>query len=149
MDKSIDSAFVLYEESGEKLMEQNENDPLSYQVGGSHYSKYKYQPIQFFNDMKLDFNRANAIKYLTRWKDKGGVEDLRKAVQYLRFAEQERDKEITFELQFLMQFGESREGEIIDKILDRCVVEAREAIEDLIDIEETKAQAEETPDADA
>lgn len=130
------------------MTEPNEN-PLSYQVGGSHYSKYKYQPIQFFNDMKLDFNRANAIKYLVRWKDKGGVEDLKKAAQYLRFAEQERDKEITFELQFLMQFGESREGEIIDQILDRCVIDAREAIEGLIDIEEAKAKAEGTPDADA
>ena len=130
------------------MTETNEN-PLSYQVGGDHYKKYKYQPIEFFNDVRMDFNRANAIKYIARWKDKGGVEDLRKAVQYLRFAEQERDKEINFELQFLMQFGESREGEIIDQILDRCVVEAREAIEDLIDIKEAKAQAEVDPNADA
>lgn len=122
---------------------KDKTDPLSYQVGGSHYSRYKYQPIEFFNDTHMDFNRANAIKYLTRWKDKGGVEDLRKAVQYLRFAEQERDKEITFELQFLMQFGESREGEIIDQILDRCVIEAREAIEDLIDAFEANAAAQE------
>lgn len=130
-------------------MEQNGTDPLSYQVGGSHYSQYEYQPITFFNDTRLDFNRANAIKYLARWKQKNGIEDLKKAVQYLRFAEQERDKEIAFELRFLKQFGESREGEIIEKILDRCVVDAREAIEDLIDIEEDKAQAERTPDADA
>lgn len=123
-------------------MEQNETNPLSYQVGGSHYSRYAYQPITFFNDMKLDFNRANAIKYLARWRQKNGVEDLKKAVQYLRFAEQERDKQIDFELRFLAQFDKTMEGRIIEEILDGCLVEAREAIEDLIDIEEEKAQAE-------
>ena len=130
------------------MTETNEN-PLAYQVGGSHYKKYKYQPIEFFNDVRLDFNRANAIKYLVRWRQKNGVEDLRKAVQYLRFAEQEQYKRIRLEVRFVKQFGIEKEGEIIDQILDMCVIEAREAIEDLIDIEEAKAQAEETPDADA
>ena len=130
-------------------MNNEPENPLSYQVGGDHYKKYEYQPIEFFNDMRLDFNRANAIKYLARWRQKNGVEDLKKAVQYLRFAEQEQYKRIRLEVRFVKQFGIEKEGEIIDQILDMCVIEAREAIEDLIDIEEAKAQAEETPDADA
>ena len=123
-------------------MEQNENDPLSYQVGGSHYSKYKYQPIQFFNDMKLDFNRANAIKYLTRWKDKGGVEDLRKAVQYLRFAEQAEDKRDDKIFRFLKQFEEP-ERRLIKNILYDCMMVAREELEEIIEIEEANIEAEE------
>jgi hypothetical protein len=31
----------------------------------------------------LGFLQGNAIKYLARWKDKGGIEDLRKARHYL------------------------------------------------------------------
>ena len=125
------------------MSQPDENDPLSYQVGGSHYSRYEYQPITFFNDTRLDFNRANAIKYLTRWEQKNGIEDLKKAVQYLRFAEQERDKQIDFELRFLAQFGKTMEGRIIEEILDGCLVEARSEIEDLIAIAEANIEAEE------
>ena len=122
---------------------KDETDPLSYQVGGSHYSRYEYQPITFFNDMKLDFNRANAIKYLTRWKEKNGIEDLKKAVQYLRFAEQEREKQIDFELRFLDQFDKTLEGRIIEEILDMCLSDAREELEELIDASEANAAAQE------
>ena len=128
--------------------EHDAKDPLSYQVGGSHYSQYEYQPITFFNDTGLDFNRANAIKYLTRWEQKNGIEDLKKAVQYLRFAEQERDKQIDFELRFLAQFDKTMEGRIIEEILDGCLVEARSEIEDLIDIEEANIEAEEETEND-
>jgi hypothetical protein len=31
----------------------------------------------------FNFNVGNAIKYLWRWKEKNGVEDLRKAVWYI------------------------------------------------------------------
>ncbi len=32
----------------------------------------------------LDFNIGNAIKYLWRWKDKGGAQDLEKAIWYIK-----------------------------------------------------------------
>lgn len=32
---------------------------------------------------KLDFFEGNIVKYVTRWKDKNGIEDLKKAKQYL------------------------------------------------------------------
>lgn len=56
------------------------NDPLNSQVGGSHYKKYKIQPIEFAMANKLNYCQANAIKYITRYRDKNGVEDLRKAI---------------------------------------------------------------------
>ena len=53
------------------------------QVGGNHYNKYEIQPIDFIMANNLDWCEANAVKYITRWKDKNGVEDLRKAIHYL------------------------------------------------------------------
>jgi len=32
---------------------------------------------------KLDFFEGNIVKYVTRWKTKNGIEDLKKAKQYL------------------------------------------------------------------
>lgn len=57
-----------------------ENDPLNSQVGGAHYKKYKVQPIEFAMANNLNYCQANAIKYITRYRDKGGKEDLAKAI---------------------------------------------------------------------
>lgn len=53
---------------------------LSKQVGGGHYKKYKIQPVEYAMANELNYCQANAIKYVTRYKDKGGIEDLRKAI---------------------------------------------------------------------
>ena len=53
------------------------------QIGGSHYKDMAIQPIEFIRKNKLGFCEGNAIKYLARWKSKGGVEDLHKAVHYI------------------------------------------------------------------
>jgi len=55
------------------------------QVGGTHYEKLKIQPIQYILENKLGFCEGNIIKYITRWKEKNGVEDLRKIIQYAEF----------------------------------------------------------------
>jgi hypothetical protein len=33
----------------------------------------------------LDFCEGNVVKYITRWRDKGGVESLRKIKHYVDF----------------------------------------------------------------
>lgn len=53
---------------------------LDKQWGGNHYKKYIIQPVEYIIANKIGFCEGNAIKYLTRWRDKGGVEDLRKAI---------------------------------------------------------------------
>ena len=121
-----------------------EDDPLSYQIGGSHYSQYEYQPVEFFSDLLLDFNRANAIKYLVRWRQKNGIEDLKKAQQYLRFFEQEQDKSLEKVERFLSQF-DGMEKMIMEDILEGSIAEAREEIQELIEIEEANREAEESP----
>jgi len=40
---------------------------------------------------EIPFCEANAIKYICRWKDKGGVEDLEKAKQYIDFLIKEEE----------------------------------------------------------
>lgn len=56
---------------------------LDKQVGGSHYKKHAIQPIEFIHANGIGFCEGNAIKYLVRWQDKGGVGDLRKAMHYI------------------------------------------------------------------
>jgi len=53
------------------------------QIGGDHYNRYAIQPVDFIIANKLDWCEANAVKYITRWKDKNGVEDIKKAIHYL------------------------------------------------------------------
>lgn len=52
---------------------------LDTQVGGDHYKKLKIQPMQYSMANKLDACQHTAIKYITRFRDKGGVADLEKA----------------------------------------------------------------------
>jgi len=56
---------------------------LDKQPGGSHYKKYKIQPVEYTVANNLSFLAGNVIKYVTRYKDKGGAEDIRKAMHYL------------------------------------------------------------------
>lgn len=60
-----------------------EANPLDTQVGGKHYKVYKIQPIEYAMANGLNYCQANVIKYTTRYRDKGGIEDLRKAIHNL------------------------------------------------------------------
>ena len=64
-------------------MEAQANNPLETQVGGSHYKDLKIQPIEFIHANNIPFCEANAIKYLCRWRNKNGVQDLLKARHYI------------------------------------------------------------------
>jgi hypothetical protein len=66
---------------------------LGEQIGGDHYRSRAIQPIQFILANGLGFCEGNVIKYVTRWKDKGGLDDLKKARHYLDFLiEQEESR---------------------------------------------------------
>jgi len=53
------------------------------QVGGTHYSKYSIQPIEFITKNNIPFIEGNVIKYLLRWREKGGIQDIDKCIHYL------------------------------------------------------------------
>lgn len=59
--------------------EDAKDNPLDTQVGGRHYKDMRIQPIEFIHANNIPFIEGCGIKYLCRWRDKGGVEDLRKA----------------------------------------------------------------------
>ena len=52
------------------------------QVGGSHYKDCAIQPVDYIVENKLDFLEGNVVKYITRHKTKGGIEDIRKVIHY-------------------------------------------------------------------
>lgn len=47
-----------------------------------HYSDLNPEPIQIEEMWNLDFFEGSALKYLVRYKKKGGVEDLEKVIFY-------------------------------------------------------------------
>ena len=59
--------------------------PTNSQIGGDHYKNKAIQPIDYILANKMDFCSGNVVKYITRFKEKNGVEDLKKAKQYIDF----------------------------------------------------------------
>lgn len=55
------------------------------QVGGDHYAKRGIQPLEYILANKLDFCQGNVVKYVTRFRDKNGAEDLKKVIHYAMF----------------------------------------------------------------
>lgn len=66
--------------STKKVDEQN--DPFKQQVGGDHYKSMTIQPVEFILANGLGFCEGNVIKYICRYKQKGGIQDLKKVVHY-------------------------------------------------------------------
>ena len=56
---------------------------LNTQIGGSHYKDLPIQPVEFIERNNLGFCAGNVIKYVCRYKNKNGIEDLKKAKHYL------------------------------------------------------------------
>lgn len=57
-------------------------NPLDVQMGGTHYKSLPYQPIALIAKTDLNFIQGNIVKYVSRYKNKNGKEDLMKAVHY-------------------------------------------------------------------
>lgn len=53
------------------------------QVGGEHYRSKGIQPWDYIIANDIPFMEGSIIKYVTRWREKGGVEDLKKARHFL------------------------------------------------------------------
>ena len=56
--------------------------PQERQVGGSHYKSFSIQPYEFISKNNLSFFQGNVVKYVCRYKDKNGIEDLKKIIHY-------------------------------------------------------------------
>ena len=53
------------------------------QVGGTHYKDKAIQPWDYIASNNMGYLEGNVVKYVSRWKEKGGVQDLKKAMHYL------------------------------------------------------------------
>jgi hypothetical protein len=53
------------------------------QISGNHYKGKPLQVWDFVAANNLGYFEGNIVKYVSRWKDKGGVDDLRKAKHYI------------------------------------------------------------------
>ena len=56
--------------------------PQDKQIGGSHYKSFHIQPYEFISKNDLSFFQGNVIKYVCRYKRKGGAEDIKKIIHY-------------------------------------------------------------------
>ena len=56
---------------------------LDTQVGGNHYKDLAIQPVEYIFKNNIGYFEGCVIKYVTRWKNKGGVQDLEKAKHFL------------------------------------------------------------------
>jgi hypothetical protein len=56
---------------------------LQTQVGGDHYKGKGIQPIEYIHANNLNYSEGAIVKYITRWRDKGGVQDLEKIKHYV------------------------------------------------------------------
>lgn len=86
-DTIVDRKGLLIIPPGEPMYANAERNQtcsaLNAQVAGTHYKKLKIQPIEYIHANSIGFAEGNVIKYVTRWRDKGGVKDLEKARHFL------------------------------------------------------------------
>ena len=75
---------VLWKREKETVnpINRNEFNPLIPQEGGDHYKFRPIQPIEYSERNGLSMSQGNIVKYITRHKEKNGIEDLAKVVHY-------------------------------------------------------------------
>ena len=56
---------------------------LDTQEGGDHYKLMKIQPVEYILANNIGFAEGSIIKYVSRWKSKNGIQDLKKARHFL------------------------------------------------------------------
>lgn len=56
---------------------------LDKQAGGNHYKDLPIQPVSYIHANDIGYFEGNVIKYVSRWRSKGGIPDLEKAKHYI------------------------------------------------------------------
>lgn len=87
----LEAEHLWHEAQIERAEMDNEAFPtnaLKKQVGGNHYSKLAIQPVDYIVKNNLGFLEGNVVKYITRWREKGGLQDLDKVIHYVELIKQ-------------------------------------------------------------
>jgi hypothetical protein len=69
-------------------------NPLEKQEGGNHYKDMAIQVVEYCHKNGIGYMEGNVIKYVSRWRKKGGMEDLRKARHYIELLMQMENEAI-------------------------------------------------------
>ena len=56
---------------------------LNIQIGGGHYKDMAIQPVEFIHKNNIPYIEGCVIKYISRWRKKNGLEDLKKAKHFI------------------------------------------------------------------
>ena len=75
----------------EELMPFQPTD-IQEKINPSHYTQGKIEVIDFILDQKMDYMTATITKYISRWRFKDGVCDLKKAQWFLNKLIEEQEK---------------------------------------------------------
>ena len=70
---------------------------LDTQVGGEHYKQLPIQPVEYIYANQIGYFEGNVIKYVSRWKSKHGISDLRKAAHYIELLIELEERKIAKE----------------------------------------------------
>ena len=62
------------------------------QIGGSHYKDMAFQPIKLITALRCSFIQGCIIKYISRYKNKNGAQDIKKCIHYAQLAIELGDK---------------------------------------------------------
>jgi len=62
-------------------------------INPKHYKQGKIEVIEFILDQQMNYLEGNIVKYLSRYKQKNGIEDLKKALWYLNKLIGEKENE--------------------------------------------------------
>ena len=65
------------------VADEHASTALDTQVGGEHYKSLAIQPIEYIHANNIGYAEGCVIKYVTRWRSKNGIEDLRKARHFI------------------------------------------------------------------
>ena len=93
-----DGRYILFDNvQKEKHMTEAHKQPkteaaTNKQVGGSHY-QLPIQPIEYILANGLGYCEANVVKYVSRWRNKGGIQDLKKAIHYPEMLIEQEEKD--------------------------------------------------------
>lgn len=109
------------------------------QVAGDHYGKLSYQHWDWVCDIGLHYLLACATKYVARWRNKNGLEDLEKARHYIQKASERLPDLAAFDeksLKAIARFAgglETRDAIIVEAIVLRQYASADQLIAQLIE----------------
>ena len=108
-------------------MEEKEG-ALAEQIGGTHYKGLKIEPVELWAALDLNAFQGSIIKYVMRYKDKNGKQDLLKAKHYIEYIKQFTPKTFTPDTkeaaEYLERFikenelSEAIEGVIVDVVYE-------------------------------